>query len=77
MIIYVTNVDTEVLALRTALEALPEGFPPVRAAQPWSFEPERDLDGATCVMVRLLRGRQAWDDFDRVRSSCAPVRPVA
>jgi cobaltochelatase CobN len=71
MIIYVTNVDTEVLALRTAIEALPDGFPPVRAAQPWSFDPERHLDGASAVIVRLLRGRQAWDDFDRVRARCA------
>ena len=34
MILYLTNVDTEVLALRTAIESLPEGFGPVRAAQP-------------------------------------------
>src|SRR4029079_18133169 len=36
VILFVTNVDTEVLALRTALEALPDGFRTVRAAQPWT-----------------------------------------
>ena len=34
MIWFITNVDTELLALRTALEALPDGFDAVRAAQP-------------------------------------------
>ncbi len=62
MIWYLTNVDTEILALRTAIEDLPDGFPPVRAAQPWTFDAERDLPGARCVIVRLLRGRRAWED---------------
>ncbi|MCU1346417.1 MAG: hydrogenobyrinic acid a,c-diamide cobaltochelatase, partial [Acidimicrobiia bacterium] len=71
MIWYLTNVDTEILALRLAVEALPEGFPPVRAAQPWTFDADRDLAGATCVIVRLLRGRRAWEDgFDRLRAVC-------
>jgi cobaltochelatase CobN len=68
---YITNVDTEILALRSALEALPADFPPVRAAQPWTFTVDRDLDGASCVLVRLLRGRRAWEpDFDRLRERC-------
>jgi len=53
---YITNVDTEVLALRTAIEGLPEGFHAVRAAQPWSVDGLPDLDGVRCVIVRLLRG---------------------
>ena len=71
MILYVTNVDTEVLALRTALEALPKGFGRVRAAQPWTVDGIPDLDGTRAVMVRLLRGRRAWPDgFDALRAEC-------
>jgi cobaltochelatase CobN len=71
MILYITNVDTEVLALRTAIESLPDGFEPVRAAQPWLLSGPVDLTEATCVMVRLLRGRQAWEEgFDQLRAEC-------
>ncbi|MBI4933451.1 MAG: cobaltochelatase subunit CobN [Actinobacteria bacterium] len=71
MIWYITNVDTEILALRVAADALPDGFPRVRAAQPWTFDLDRDLPGATCVLVRLLRGRRAWEDgFDRLQATC-------
>ncbi len=71
MIWYLTNVDTEILALRVAVESLPSEFPRVRAGQPWSFDVRRDLPGATCVVVRLLRGRRAWEDgFDELRATC-------
>ncbi|MCX7619295.1 MAG: cobaltochelatase subunit CobN [Acidimicrobiales bacterium] len=71
MILYVTNVDTEILALRVAIESLPAGFAVVRAKQPWNFDATRDLDGARCVLVRLLRGRRAWEDgFDSLRAHC-------
>ena len=53
MIWYLTNVDTEILALRVAVEALPDGFPPVRAAQPWSY------DDRAGPRRRALRGRAA------------------
>ncbi len=68
---YITNVDTEVLALRTAIESLPEGFPPVRCAQPWAIDGPLDLSDTRCVLVRLLRGRQAWEEgFDDLRAAC-------
>jgi cobaltochelatase CobN len=68
---YITNVDTEVLALRTAIESLPEGFPPVRCAQPWAIDGPLDLGDTRCVLVRLLRGRQAWEEgFDDLRAAC-------
>ncbi|MFP5489834.1 MAG: cobaltochelatase subunit CobN, partial [Acidimicrobiia bacterium] len=71
MILYITNVDTEILALRMAAEAMPDGFPAVHASQPWSFDLDRDLDGARCVLVRLLRGRRSWEDgFDALRDRC-------
>jgi cobaltochelatase CobN len=70
---YITNVDTEVLALRAAIEALPAGFDPVRAAQPWALDDQGlpSLDGVRCVLVRLLRGRSAWPEgFDQLRAGC-------
>ena len=69
MIWFLTTAATEVLALRTASEALPDGFPPVRAGSPYGTDV--DLDGATCVLVRLLGGRRAWEDgFDELRAEC-------
>ncbi len=71
MIWYLTNVDTEVLALRTAIEALPPGFDRVRAGQPWALDGPLDLDGCRLVIVRLLRGRAAWPEgFDALRTDC-------
>ena len=57
MIWFLTTAATEVLALRSVAEALPAGFPPVRAGSPYNTTV--DLDRATCVMVRLLGGRRA------------------
>ena len=34
MILVLTNADTEILALRSVVEALPDGFPAVRAGNP-------------------------------------------
>jgi cobaltochelatase CobN len=70
VILFITNVETEVLALRVASEVLPQGFDRVRAAQPWTIEGQPDLSGVRCVLVRLLRGRQAWDGFDALRMNC-------
>ena len=68
-ILFLTTAATEVLALRTASESLPDGFPPVRAASPYGHEV--DLDGTACVLVRLLGGRRAWEDgFDDLRAEC-------
>ena len=71
MIWFITNVDSEILALRVACDSLPDGFPSVRAAQPWTFDVGRDLSAARCVIVRLLRGRRAWEDgFDQLQATC-------
>ena len=59
MILFLTNADTEILALRSLAEGLPAGFPPVRAANPCQLEARPPLDGATVVLVRLLGGRRA------------------
>jgi cobaltochelatase CobN len=72
MIRLVLSTDTEVLALRTAIEALPAGFGPVTAATTWAEDPIGDLDEVRCVLVRLLGGRRAWaEGFDRLRVECA------
>ncbi len=71
MILVLTNADTEILALRTVLEGLPEGFPVVRAANPTSLDAAPALDGVDVVLVRLLGGRRAWEDpFDRLAARC-------
>ena len=65
MILVLTNADTEILALRSVVEGLPAGFPPVRAARPVDVP---DLAGVTMVLVRLLGGRRAWEEqFDHLR----------
>ena len=72
MILFVTNADTEILALRVVAETLPDGFPPLRAANPSGLDGPPDLDGVQLVLVRLLGGRQAWESqFDRLAANCA------
>lgn len=69
MIVFLTTAATEVLALRTAAEDLPVDFPAVRAGSP--YDAQIDLDAASCVLVRLLGGRRAWEDgFDELRAGC-------
>ncbi len=68
----IVSTDTDLLALRTAIESLPNGFPAVTAATTWAADPIGDLRGASCVLVRLLGGRRAWPEgFDRLRAECA------
>ena len=71
-ILVLTTADTEILALRSIIEGLPDGFPTVRAANPAGLEVgQPGLDGVDCVLVRLLGGRSAWPDgFDDLRRRC-------
>jgi cobaltochelatase CobN len=70
-VLVLTNADTELLGLRIAAEALPEGFPAVRAAHPERTGGRVDLDGVVVVLVRLLGGRSAWEGpFDRLAARC-------
>ncbi|HEX2047453.1 MAG TPA: cobaltochelatase subunit CobN [Acidimicrobiales bacterium] len=69
MILFLTNADTEILALRSIVEGLPGGFPAVRAARPGTEAPS--LEGVRMVLVRLLGGRRAWEEqFDDLRRCC-------
>jgi len=71
-LLVLTNADTDLLALRSVVEGLPAGFPPVRAANPHQLDGAPDLDGVTCVLVRLLGGRRAWlEPFDALRADAA------
>jgi cobaltochelatase CobN len=75
MILLLTNADSELLALRTIIHKLPDGFPPVRAANPDMLvaggATVPSLDGVRAVMVRLLGGRSHWEEgFDAMRAAC-------
>jgi cobaltochelatase CobN len=71
VILVLTNADTEILALRSIVEALPGGFPAVRAANPATLDRPPPLDGVEAVLVRLLGGRRAWESpLDELRRRC-------
>src|SRR5207248_9370892 len=71
MILFFTNADTEILALRAVIEGLPRDFPAVRAANPSGRAEAPAVEGATAVLVRLLGGRRAWEaPFDELRRRC-------
>jgi cobaltochelatase CobN len=71
MILYLTNARTEILALRSLVDGLPEGFPAVRAADPTDLDGVPDLTGVRVVLVRLLGGRDAWaGPWDDLRRRC-------
>ncbi len=71
MILFLSNADTDVLAVRSVLEGLPAGLGPVRAANPSSLDDPPHLGGVEVVLVRLLGGRSAWEaPFDELRRRC-------
>ena len=74
MIVVIANNDLDLLALRAAVESLPDGFPPVRAHGGVGLGPDTqipDLDGARAVLVRLLKGKAAWEhQLDDLRAQC-------
>jgi cobaltochelatase CobN len=71
MILFLSNADTDILAVRSILEALPEGLGPVRAANPCSQDELPSLAGVDVVLIRLLGGRRAWEaPFDELRQRC-------
>ncbi|MDQ3429305.1 MAG: cobaltochelatase subunit CobN [Actinomycetota bacterium] len=66
-LLFLTTADTEILAAAKAVERLPDGFPPIRCANPVSLNDPvaffaDELPGARAVMVRLLGGRRAWPE---------------
>jgi cobaltochelatase CobN len=72
LILFLSTADTEILALRAAIEMLPDGFPPVRAGSPVTLLTAPPLDGVDAVVVRLLGGRRAWEaPFDELVRRCS------
>ena len=74
MIVFLTNADTEILAIRSIVESLPDGFAPVRAANP-STGLVPSIEPGDVVLVRLLGGRreeyrplQAWTETANIAS---------
>jgi len=74
VILVVTNNDLDLLALRAAVDELPDGFPAVRAFGGVTLDPDGEpppLDGMRVVLVRLLKGRAGWErPFAELRSRC-------
>ncbi|HLI54812.1 MAG TPA: cobaltochelatase subunit CobN [Acidimicrobiales bacterium] len=71
MILYLTNAPSEILALRSIVESLPDGFPAVRAADPGRLTQAPEVEGADAVVVRLLGGAASWPPFGALRGRCA------
>jgi cobaltochelatase CobN len=78
MILFLSNADTDLLALRVAVEDLPAELPPVLAANPARLVGAPDLEGVELVLVRLLGGRSAWPEpfDDLVRAAAAAGVPL-
>lgn len=84
VIIYLTTADTDILTLRAALDGLPDGFPPIRAANvtDWGEREEAAdafldawLEQAGVVVLRLLGGKKAHPAaFERIVAVCHKKR---
>ena len=70
MILYLTNAPSEILALRSVIEGLPEGFPEVRSSGPVALEELPAVGEGDVVLVRLLGGQGAWSAFAGLRERC-------
>jgi cobaltochelatase CobN len=72
MILFGSNVDTELLALRSVAEDLPEDVGGVRWFHPDRVEATPVLDDVHLVVVRLLGGRSQWSEgFAALRARSA------
>lgn len=71
MILFGANTDTELLALRSVVDDLPEGFGEVCWFHPDRIEALPDVDDADLVVVRLLGGLELWEEgFADLRQRC-------
>ncbi len=66
-LLFLTTADTEILACAKASEALPDGFPEVRCANPVNLADgsvflEEALPETRAVILRLLGGKRAWPE---------------
>ena len=77
MILFVSNADTELLAVRSIVDELPEGFGEVRWAHPERLAGIPDLAGTRAVVVRLLGGARAWEAPLRELLDVCAARAIA
>lgn len=71
MILFLSNVDTEVLTMRSAVEDLPKDCPGVRWLSPELIEATHSLDDVELVVMRLLGGVRSWEQgLADLRTAC-------
>jgi cobaltochelatase CobN len=71
MILFASNADTELLALRSVVDDLPAEVGPVRWFHPDRVDGPPSVEGVDIVVVRLLGGRDAWKEpFAELRAAC-------
>jgi cobaltochelatase CobN len=72
MILFLSNADTELLAIRSGVEDLPERFGGVRWLHPDRLDAMPSLADVDAVVVRLLGGLRAWEQgFAELRTACS------
>ncbi len=82
MLLLISNADTELLALRSVVDDLPDELATARWVHPERIVGMPDLEGISVVVIRLLGGTDAWRDgdgtpmLDRLRNECL-ARDVA
>ena len=62
MITFISNADTDLLALRSVVEGLDGRLMHTRAAAAGANDPVPDLEGTEVVVLRLLGGVKAWPE---------------
>jgi cobaltochelatase CobN len=62
MILFGANTDTELLALRSVVDDLPDELGPVRWFHPNRIDEIPDVAGGDLVVVRLLGGAELWEE---------------
>ncbi|HWD51405.1 MAG TPA: hypothetical protein VG412_03325, partial [Acidimicrobiales bacterium] len=71
MILFASNADTELLALRSVVDDLPAEVGGVRWFHPDRVDGLPALDGVDTVVVRLLGGIDAWKEpLTELRARC-------
>jgi cobaltochelatase CobN len=71
VILFCSNADTELLALRSVIDDLPDELGTVRGLHTDRTPELPSLAGLRLVVVRLLGGRGAWSEpFDALRAAC-------
>ena len=72
MILFGSNADTDLLALRSIVDVLPAELGPVSWFHPDRTDRVPSLDGVDLVVVRLLGGTTMWTEpFAELRQACA------